>query len=50
MPILLISAFIIIFIVGFYIGKIQERKDWNKLIEKGIIRKPNKKNNYVKIQ
>jgi len=31
---------IIMFVLGYYIGKLSERKDWNDLIEQGKIPKP----------
>ncbi len=40
--ILLIShiGFVLWFYVGYKLGKSQERKEWNKLIESGVLPKP----------
>lgn len=40
-----ISTPVIFFFIGLAIGTHNERKEWNKLIKKGIIPKPNKKLN-----
>lgn len=38
----IIILFVLVASVFYYIGKHQERIDWNKLIKDGILPKPNK--------
>ena len=33
-------GFVLWFYVGYKLGKFQERKEWNKLIESGVLPKP----------
>ena len=42
MTVLIITSFVFVAFVFYYIGKHQERIEWNKLIKDGIIPKPNK--------
>lgn len=43
MTALIITSFVFVAFVFYYIGKHQERIDWNKLIKDGILPKPIKK-------
>ena len=42
MTVLIITSFVFVAFLFYYIGKHQERIEWNKLIKDGIIPKPNK--------
>ncbi len=42
MTALIITSFLFVASVFYYIGKHQERIEWNKLIKDGILPKPNK--------
>jgi preprotein translocase subunit SecG len=42
MTALIITLFVLVAFVFYYIGKHQERIEWNKLIKDGILPKPNK--------
>ena len=37
---LVITSFVLVAIMSYYIGKHQERIEWNKLIKDGILPKP----------
>lgn len=43
MTALIITSFVFVAFVFYYIGKHQERIEWNKLIKDGILPKPIKK-------
>lgn len=42
MVVVIITLFVLVASVFYYIGKHQERVDWNNLIKEGILPKPNK--------
>jgi hypothetical protein len=43
METIIITSLIVTSVMSFILGKYHERINWNKLIEKGVFPKPNKK-------
>jgi hypothetical protein len=40
MTALIITSFVLVAFISYYLGKHQERIEWNKLIKDGILPKP----------